>query len=116
CRAARASPRPYTWANPRVRAAWAAYHLGQMRRLTWFLRYGLPVILIVIGFVVLFTFDGSVKWDGWAMFVGSGLAVAFFNALFRYGAKGDEERDAEDAARDYFSRTGHWPDETPRQS
>ncbi len=46
------------------------------------------------------------------MCVGSGLSILLLNALFRYGAQGDRERDAEDAAREYLARHGHWPDET----
>jgi hypothetical protein len=77
-----------------------------------FLRYGLPAALVLAGFVVLFTADSSARWDGFAMCVGSGLAVLLLNWLFRLGAKGDEERDQELAARDYFTKHGHWPDET----
>ena len=36
------------------------------------------------------------------MFVGAGLAVLLMNLLFRFGAKGDDERQAEDDAREYF--------------
>jgi hypothetical protein len=75
------------------------------------LRYGLPAALVLAGFVILFTVDGSARWDGWAMCVGSGLAVLLLNWLFRLGTKGDEERDQELAAREYFTRTGHWPDD-----
>jgi hypothetical protein len=76
-----------------------------------FLRYGLPAVLVLAGFVILFTVDGNLRWDGWAMCVGSGLAVWLLNFLFRMGAKGDRERDDEVAAREYFARHGHWPDE-----
>src|SRR3954454_13636073 len=75
------------------------------------LRYGLPAVLVAIGFVILFTVDGSIRWDGWAMCVGAGLAVLLLNWLFRFGAKGDEERDRELAAREEFTRTGRWPDD-----
>jgi hypothetical protein len=75
------------------------------------LRYGLPALLVAIGFVILFTVDGPIRWDGWAMCVGSGLSILLLNGLFRYGASGDRERDAEDAAREYLARHGHWPDE-----
>ena len=43
--------------------------------------------------------------------VGSGLSVLLLNWLFRFGVKGHEEREAEDAARDYLTELGHWPDE-----
>jgi hypothetical protein len=75
------------------------------------LRYGIPAALIVAGFVILFTASGSIRWDGWAMCVGSGLAVLLLNFLFRYGARGDQERRAEEAARDYFAEHGRWPDD-----
>ena len=75
------------------------------------LRYGLPAALVLAGFVVLFVADGSTRWDGFAMCVGAGLAVLLMNVLFRFGAKGDEERRAEDDAREYLARHGHWPDE-----
>ena len=76
-----------------------------------FLRYVLPALLVLAGFVVLFVVDGDLRWDGWAMLVGSGLALLLLNVLFRYGAKGDEERDAEESARDYFAQHGRWPDD-----
>jgi hypothetical protein len=77
----------------------------------WFFRYGLALALVLAGFVILFTVDGSARWDGWAMCVGSGLAVLLLNWLFRLGAKGDREREDEVAAREHLSRYGRWPDE-----
>ena len=74
------------------------------------LRYGLPAVLIVVGFVLLFTVDGSLRWEGWAMCVGSGLAILLLNVLFRYGSKGDEEV----AAREFYAEHGYWPGERPR--
>ena len=76
-----------------------------------FLRYGLPAVLVVVGFVILFVADDSLRWDGWAMCVGAGLAILLMNVLFRYGSKGDRERDAEVAAREYYAQHGRWPDE-----
>ncbi|MDA0170048.1 hypothetical protein OJ998_13200 [Solirubrobacter taibaiensis] len=76
-----------------------------------FVRYILPALLVLAGFVVLFVVDGDLRWDGWAMLVGSGLALFLLNVLFRYGAKGDHDRDAEESAREYFAEHGRWPDE-----
>lgn len=42
--------------------------------------------------------------------------MLLLNWLFRYGAKGDQERQVEADARDYYSQHGHWPDEKPRRS
>ncbi len=74
-------------------------------------RYWLPVALIVAGVLSLFVIDDSDRFEAFSMLVGSGLSVALLNVLFRYGSKGDEERDAEDAAREYYSQHGRWPDE-----
>jgi hypothetical protein len=90
-----------------------------MRRLSsnaWLLntvRYGLPIVLVLAGMVVLCVADGERRVDGFAMLVGSGLSVALINVLFRLGARGDQEREDEARARDYFSHHGYWPDEAP---
>jgi hypothetical protein len=76
-----------------------------------FLRYGLPAVLIVVGFVLLFTVEGNLRWDGWAMCVGAGLAILLMNLLFRFGAHGDRERDDEIAAREFYAEHGYWPGE-----
>ena len=75
------------------------------------LRYGLPATLVLVGFVILFAVNDPIRWDGWAMCVGSGLSLLLLNWLFRYGAKGDSERVAEEAAREYLAQHGHWPDD-----
>jgi hypothetical protein len=77
-------------------------------------RYVLPAVLIVAGFVLLFAVDGSLRWDGWAMCVGAGLSVLLLNWLLRLGMEGDKERDKEAAARDYLTEHGYWPDEAPK--
>jgi hypothetical protein len=77
------------------------------------LRYGLPAVLVVAGFVILLVADGSTKWDGWAMCVGAGLSILLLNVLFRFGARGDREREDEAAAREYLAEHGHWPDDPP---
>ena len=79
-------------------------------------RYVLPAVLIVAGFVLLFVVDGSLRWDGWAMCVGAGLSVLLLNWLFRLGVAGDKERDEEAAARDYLTEHGYWPDEAPKHA
>jgi hypothetical protein len=78
-----------------------------------FVRYGLPAVLILAGCVLLAFGGPSNRWDGFAMCVGAGLAVALLNFFIRIGAHGDRERDAEEAAREYFAAHGHWPDEAP---
>ena len=80
-----------------------------------FVRYGLPAVLVVAGFVLLFAAPESTRYEGFAMCVGAGLAVLLLNVLFQLGAQGDKERDREEAAREYFAKHGHWPDERPRR-
>ena len=77
------------------------------------IRYVLPALLIVVGFVILAVADDELRWDGWAMCVGSGLALLLLNVLYRYGIKGDQERDDEERAREFLAQHGHWPDERP---
>lgn len=79
----------------------------------WVLRYGLPALLTLAGFVILMTVDGSTRWDGFAMCIGSALSLLFFTTVFRMGAAGDLEREDEEAARRYLAEHGHWPDERP---
>ncbi len=72
------------------------------------IRYGIPALFIIAGQVVLITTEDAVNWAG---FTGAGLAILLIGALLRIGAEGDRERDREEAAREYFSKHGRWPDE-----
>src|SRR4051812_23167051 len=77
------------------------------------LRYGLPAVLAVAGFVVLFVADDANAVEGWAMLEGAAIALIVWNILFRIGFSGDREREREEEARRYLTEHGHWPDETP---
>lgn len=83
-------------------------------RLLLLVRWGLPALLIVAGFVILFADSGSRRWDGWAMCVGAAFSLMFLTVVFGLGAKGDLEREDEEAARQYLREHGHWPDEAPK--
>jgi hypothetical protein len=75
-------------------------------------RYGLPLAIFLLGCALLaIDGGGTTGWEGFFMGTGAALAVLLLNWLFRLGAEGDKERDAEEAAREYMARTGHWPDE-----
>lgn len=77
-----------------------------------FVRWGIPALLILVGLAILVAGSGgSHAVDGAALFAGAGVAVLLLNALFRFGATGDRERDDEEAARRYFDEHGRWPDE-----
>ena len=75
-------------------------------------RYLLPLGIFLLGCALLII-DGGGKtgWEGFFMATGAALSVLLLNWLFRLGAQGDLERDAEDAAREHMARTGRWPDE-----
>jgi hypothetical protein len=75
-------------------------------------RYLLPLAIFVLGCVLLIVDGGGTTgWEGFFMATGAALAVLLLNFFFRLGASGDREREAEEAARDHYSRTGRWPDE-----
>jgi hypothetical protein len=71
-------------------------------------RYVLPALVTLAGVVVM-AFGSETDLEGGASIVSAGLAIYFLNWLFRIGVSGDRERDAEQAAREYFNRHGRWP-------
>jgi hypothetical protein len=76
------------------------------------LRYLLPLAIFLLGVGLLIADSGGTTGlEGFFMATGAALSVLLLNWLFRLGAEGDRERDAEEAARDHFGRTGRWPDE-----
>lgn len=74
-------------------------------------RYGIPVVLAVAGMVCLLVLPAGSRIEAWAGFTGSALAVLSLNLLFRLSAGEDRERAREDAAREHFTRHGHWPED-----
>lgn len=76
-------------------------------------RYGIGVVMVIAGIVVIAINPGGFGVDGFAMAVGGGLSVLLINFLFRLGVSGDRERESEEAARRYFDEHGVWPDEEP---
>lgn len=78
---------------------------------TIFVRYGIGVIMVLAGIGLLIFSPGGFGTEGFSMAVGGGLSVLMLNWLFRLGVSGDRERQEEEAARAYFDRHGHWPDE-----
>jgi hypothetical protein len=87
-------------------------HPPKSTRPGWLLdaiRYVLPSAVVLGGLVVM-ALGGESQLEGGAGIVSAGLAIFFINWLFRTGVTGERERDAEEAARDYFDRHGRWPD------
>jgi hypothetical protein len=83
-------------------------HERARSRLLVGVRYVLPAVVTVAGVVVM-AFGSETDLEGGASIVSAGLAIYFFNWLFRIGVTGDRERDAEQAAREYYKRHGRWP-------
>jgi hypothetical protein len=77
-------------------------------------RYGLGVVMVIGGMVMLIVNPSGLGVDGFAMAVGGGLSVLLINFLFRLGVSGDEERVREEEARRYFDKHGEWPEEEER--
>lgn len=88
---------------------WRGSPRQERRWLLVFVRFLLPGATVIAGLVVM-SLGGESDLEGGAGIVGAGLAVFFLNWLFRAGASGERERDAEDAARKYFDRHGRWPE------
>jgi hypothetical protein len=73
-------------------------------------RYGIPLVLLIVGVVVSAT-AGGVGIAAGALFFSAASAVLLLNVLYRIGVQGDKERDTEQEARDFFDEHGRWPDE-----
>jgi hypothetical protein len=81
---------------------------GGHRWLLRSVRYLLPAAVVLAGVVVM-AMGSETDLEGGAGIVGAGLAIYAVNWLFRVGAAGEREREAEDAAREHFSQHGRWP-------
>jgi len=102
--------RPHAAATPGERAAPAteperAANPWGMRAI----RYILPGAVVLAGIFVM-ALGSETDLEGGGGIVSAGLAIYLINWLFRAGTSGDREREAEDAARDYFDAHGRWPD------
>ena len=78
-------------------------------------RAGLPLLLTIAGVVGLVIGHGRTSAAGaGVVLLGIAVMVLMINWLFRLSVESNEEREAEERAREYFDRTGHWPDEQPQ--
>ena len=78
------------------------------------IRVWLPVAIMVAGVVAIVASGGSeAGWEGGVAIIAAGASVWLLNIIFRVGVQGERDRDAEDAARDFYGEHGYWPDEAP---
>jgi hypothetical protein len=86
---------------------------GARRRVLIAIRYVLPGIVVLAGLLAAVVLGSADAAPGGAAVIGAGLSIALLNLLYRVGVGGEAERDAEEAARDYYTAHGRWPDEQP---
>jgi len=89
---------------------------GANRRPRWrdplfLVRWVLPALVILAGFIVLIVRRDTIGVEAWALLVGAGLSIWLINFLYRLSISGDRDRDDEARARRYFDAHGRWPDE-----
>jgi hypothetical protein len=75
-------------------------------------RLWLPLVIAVAGAVAIVLGHGRTSLAG----AGVGLLVIavivwMINWMIRLSVESNDDRDREEAAREYFDRHGHWPDE-----
>ncbi len=96
---------------------------GAGRLLLTATRIWLPVGIAVIGIVLIVIGHGRYSDLANRRSLESGVGVALLlvalivwmvNWMFRLSVGSNRDREVEEAAREYFDRTGRWPDEDPR--
>ena len=79
----------------------------------WTVRYGIGIVMVLGGIVLLVTSPADTGADGFAMAVGGGLSVLMINFLYRLSVSSELDRRKEEEARAYFDEHGEWPEEEP---
>jgi hypothetical protein len=81
--------------------------------MSW-VRTWLPLTIIAAGVVVAAALGFSETGiEGGTLLVAAGLSVWLLNGLYRFGVRGERERDDEDRARAFLDEHGYWPDQDP---
>ncbi len=76
-----------------------------------FVRVVLPVMIVLSGIMLAVIGARESAYEVGALLVSAGISVALLNLLYRVGVRGDKDRGREEAAREHYDRTGHWPGE-----
>ena len=84
---------------------------GGTRAVLTFVRFVMPALIVLSGVLLAAIGQRESAYLVGALLVSAGASVALLNLLYRIGVNGDKDRGQEEAARDHFERTGHWPGE-----
>jgi len=87
---------------------------GPLAKSLFTARYLIPAALVLFGLVYMVV-DWPNGAEAFSLFAGAGLSILLLNVLYRMGVEGDLDRDKEEAARDYFSEHGVWPEEPQKK-
>jgi hypothetical protein len=74
-------------------------------------RVGLPATIAAAGVVLLIAGEGENDQGAGIALIGVAFVVLFLNLFLRLGVSSNRDREAEEAAREHYDRTGRWPDE-----
>ena len=80
-------------------------HLSRVARAV---RWGIPLAIAIAGGILIAVGDATQIALG-VLLVGCAMLVAMASAIVRVGARSDQERVAEERAREYFDEHGRWP-------
>ena len=75
------------------------------------IRIGLPAAIAAAGVVLIIAGAGENEQGAGVALIGVAIVVLLLNVFLRLGVSDVSDREREEAARDEFTRTGHWPDE-----
>jgi hypothetical protein len=117
CRAPRHYPRG-SWGPAEIGALIAPHQWRLPFECKWrggierviFVRVWLPLAIAVAGVVLILTGDDAATGAG-IVLIGISVLVVVLNLMLRLSLSSERDREREEANRDFFSRTGRWPDE-----
>jgi len=93
------------------------------RLLLGFIRYGLPIGIALAGVVLIilghasrsrFVDRNSLETSIGVAVIIVAIIVWMLNWMYRLGTSSNQDREDEEKAREYFERTGVWPEDEPR--
>jgi ABC-type spermidine/putrescine transport system permease subunit II len=71
-------------------------------------RYGFPAVILVVG-IVLVIIGGDAPLGAGIVLIGVALLVFVFNLFARMAVASQDDREREEAAREYYAEHGRWP-------